>query len=47
MLYQKIKAATFVSKGSHNGQAISNDGFFFYYQLVVLVATFRERQIFY
>jgi hypothetical protein len=32
--------ATFVNRGSHTGQAIRNDGFFFVYQCVRVVASF-------
>jgi hypothetical protein len=36
----RIIDASFGEKGSHTGQAISNDGFFFVYQWVRMVAFF-------
>jgi hypothetical protein len=35
-----LSAASTVRRGSHTGQAISNDGFFFVYQSVRIVASF-------
>jgi hypothetical protein len=40
ILNHRIIVASFEEKGSHTGQAIRNDGFFFVYQCVRLVASF-------
>ena len=40
ILNHRLIVASFVEKGSHTGQAIRNDGFFFVYQCVRLVASF-------